>query len=117
MLVKHETPHTKRLQYHFCPQIIIVSVSVLDWTSLVICKLFSPIRLRLPAATFSLDLMRDYSWSRHVDNASSVITASTSTADGMASNSIKLLTGNSHPDLAKAVANRWGIVNSSEGFS
>lgn len=28
----------------------------------------------------------------------------------MASNSIKLLTGNSHPELAKLVADRYGVL-------
>jgi hypothetical protein len=38
-------------------------------------------------------------------NVSPITTSSLNDA-GMASNSIKLLTGNSHPDLAKAVADR-----------
>merc|ERR1712230_220570 len=40
---------------------------------------------------------------------SSSVTTSALGFSGMASNSIKLLTGNSHPELAKAVANRLGI--------
>lgn len=56
--------------------------------------------------------MSDYSWPRHADNASAVIAAFTTTNDGMGSNSIKLLTGNSHPDLAKSVAERWGRLHS-----
>ncbi len=38
---------------------------------------------------------------------SSSVTTSALGFSGMASNSIKLLTGNSHPELAKAVANRF----------
>jgi hypothetical protein len=34
----------------------------------------------------------------------------------MATNSIKLLTGNSHPQLAKLVADRWVLLNSSMQF-
>merc|ERR1711977_544446 len=40
---------------------------------------------------------------------SSSVTTSALGFSGMASNSIKLLTGNSHPELVKAVANRLGI--------
>ena len=57
---------------------------------------------------FLSNFMSDSSGIDYAHNASSVITASTYTIDDMASNSIKLLTGNSHPALAKAVADRWG---------
>lgn len=41
----------------------------------------------------------------------SAVTASSLDYAGMASNSIKLLTGNSHPDLAKAVAARCVLLS------
>ena len=40
-------------------------------------------------------------------NVSSVAASPLDTTEGMASNSIKLLTGNSHPELAQAVAKRF----------
>lgn len=48
--------------------------------------------------------MSDLSGSAFAHHASSVTTDSTEY--GMATNSIKLLTGNSHPELAKLVAKR-----------
>jgi len=51
--------------------------------------------------------MGDPSGPDFVHHVSSVITDFTEY--GMASNSIKLLTGNSHPELAKLVARRLGI--------
>ncbi|OAL25631.1 hypothetical protein AYO20_10406 [Fonsecaea nubica] len=44
-----------------------------------------------------------------LQNASSVIASPQHSSEAMASNSIKLLTGNSHPELAHAVAKRLGI--------
>lgn len=55
------------------------------------------------------DSLTSHDFSLPHGHASSVTTSPLDYA-GMASNSIKLLTGNSHPDLAKAVADRFVMV-------
>ncbi len=64
----------------------------------------------------SNDPLLSFSLSRDDNNVPSVTSSCSEDAD-MATNSIKLLTGNSHPDLAKAVAKRCAPTCASDDSS
>jgi hypothetical protein len=57
--------------------------------------------------------MTDFTLSVSAQHVSSIV--NDSIAGSMASNSIKLLTGNSHPELAKLVAKRYVVATAAWG--
>ena len=70
----------------------------------------NPIRIIFFRVRFMTDLPLPPALSSALQNASSVAASSLGSTEGMASNSIKLLTGNSHPGLAQAVAKRYAAT-------